>query len=45
MLFAHLKRILKLDRLQRRGMSGATNEFTLAETPAVEHEHQLGRRS
>ncbi len=30
MLFAHLKRILKLDRLRLRGMSGATDEFTLA---------------
>lgn len=30
MLFAHLKRILKLDRLRLRGMSGATHEFTLA---------------
>ena len=30
MLFAHLKRILKLDRLRQRGMSGATDEFTLA---------------
>jgi hypothetical protein len=29
-LFAHLKRILKLDRLRLRGMSGATDEFTLA---------------
>ena len=30
MLFAHLKLILKLDRLRLRGMSGATDEFTLA---------------
>jgi hypothetical protein len=30
MLFAHFKRILKLDRLRLRGMSGATDEFTLA---------------
>jgi hypothetical protein len=30
MLFAHLKRILKLDRLRLRGMSGASDEFTLA---------------
>ena len=29
-LFAHLKRILKLDRLRLRGMSGARDEFTLA---------------
>ena len=32
MLFAHLKRILKLDRLRLRGMTGATDEFTLAAT-------------
>jgi transposase len=30
MLFAHLKRILKLDRLRLRGMSGARDEFLLA---------------
>jgi hypothetical protein len=30
MLFAHLKRILKLDRLRLRGMAGATDELTLA---------------
>jgi transposase len=30
MLFAHLKRILKLDRLRLRGPSGAHDEFTLA---------------
>jgi transposase len=30
MLFAHLKSILKLDRLRLRGLSGATDEFTLA---------------
>ena len=29
-LFAHLKRILKLDRLPLRGLSGARDEFTLA---------------
>ena len=32
MLFAHLKRILRLDRLRLRGPSGATFEFTLAAT-------------
>lgn len=32
MLFAHLKRILKLDRLRLRGMSGAREEFLLAAT-------------
>jgi transposase len=30
MLFAHLKRILKLDRLRLRGPTGAYDEFTLA---------------
>jgi hypothetical protein len=30
MLFAHLKSILKLDRLRLRGLSGSTDEFTLA---------------
>lgn len=30
MLFAHLKSILRLDRLRLRGLSGATDEFTLA---------------
>ena len=29
MLFAHLKRILRLDRLRLRGLSGASDEFTL----------------
>ncbi len=32
MLFAHLKRILKLDRLRLRGMNGARDEFLLAAT-------------
>ena len=32
MLFAHLKRILKLDRLRLRGSNGARDEFTLAAT-------------
>ena len=32
MLFAHMKRILKLDRLRLRGMSGAHDEFLLAAT-------------
>jgi hypothetical protein len=32
MLFAHLKRILKLDRLRRRGPCGAKGEFLLAAT-------------
>lgn len=30
MLFAHLKRILRLDRLRLRGFSGARDEFTMA---------------
>ena len=30
MLFAHLKSILNLDRLRLRGLSGASDEFTLA---------------
>jgi hypothetical protein len=32
MLFAHLKRILRLDRLRLRGPRGAQFEFTLAAT-------------
>jgi hypothetical protein len=32
MLFAHLKRIMKLDRLRLRGLSGAKVEFLLAAT-------------
>jgi hypothetical protein len=32
MLFAYLKRILKLDRLRLRGLSGAQDEFLLAAT-------------
>lgn len=32
MLFAHLKRIMKLDRLRLRGLSGARDEFLLAAT-------------
>lgn len=32
MLFAHLKSILKLNRLRLRGLSGAADEFTLAAT-------------
>jgi hypothetical protein len=31
-LFAHLKRILNLDRLQLRGISGARDEFLMAAT-------------
>lgn len=32
MLFAHLKRILKLDRLRLHGPNGAKDEFVLAAT-------------
>ena len=32
MLFAHLNRILKLDRLRLRGPNGARDEFILAAT-------------
>jgi hypothetical protein len=32
MLFAHLKRILRLDRLRLRGLKGARDEFLLAAT-------------
>jgi hypothetical protein len=32
MLFAHLKRILRLGRLRLRGPSGAKDEFLLAAT-------------
>lgn len=32
MLFAHLKRIMRLDRLRLRGPNGARDEFTLAAT-------------
>jgi len=32
MLFVHLKRIMRLDRLRLRGMTGAAEEFILAAT-------------
>jgi hypothetical protein len=41
MLFAHLKRVLNLDRLRLRGMSGATDEFTL--TSAVQNLQPLAK--
>lgn len=41
MLFAHLKRILKLDRLRLRGLSGASAEFTLA--AAVQNLRRLAK--
>ena len=42
MLFAHLKRILKLDRLRLRGLSGASDEFLLAAT--VQNLKRMARR-
>jgi transposase len=42
MLFAHLKRILRLDRLRLRGLSGASDEFTLAAT--VQNLRRLAKR-
>ena len=41
MLFAHLKRILKLDRLRLRGPNGAHDEFLLAAT--VQNLRKLAR--
>jgi transposase len=41
MLFAHLKRILKLDRLRLRGLSGARDEFLLAAT--AQNLRRMGR--
>jgi transposase len=41
MLFAHLKRILRLDRLRLRGMSGARDEFTMA--AAVQNLRRLAK--
>lgn len=41
MLFARLKQILKLDRLRLRGLSGATDEFTLA--AAVQNLRRLAK--
>jgi hypothetical protein len=32
MLFGHMKRILKVDRLRLRGLSGAQDEFLLTAT-------------
>lgn len=42
-LFAHLKRILKLDRLRLRGLSGAQDEFLLAAT--VQNLRRLAMRT
>src|SRR3546814_8757184 len=41
MLFAHLKRILKLDRLRLRGPTGARDEFILPATSSEEHTPEL----
>nr|WP_240892235.1 transposase [Pseudomonas sp. TMW22091] len=43
MLFAHLQRILKRDRLRLRGMTGANDEFTLA--AAVQNLRRLAKRT
>jgi hypothetical protein len=42
MLFAHLKRIMKLDRLRLRGPSGAHDEFLLAAT--VQNLRRMAKR-
>jgi len=42
MLFAHLKRIMKLDRLRLRGLSGAHDEFLLA--AAVQNLRRMAKR-
>ena len=42
MLFAHLKRILKLDRLRLRGLSGARDEFLMAAT--VQNLRRMAKR-
>ncbi len=39
MLFAHLKRILKLDRLRLRGLSDAQDEFLLAAAQRLPERH------
>ena len=41
MLFAHLKRIMRFDRLQLRGPTGVTDEFTLA--AAVQNLRKLAK--
>ena len=43
MLFAHLKRILKLDRLRLRGLTGAHDEFLLAAT--AQNLRRMAKRS
>ncbi len=41
--FGHLKRIMKLDRLRLRGMSGAHDEFLLAATPLDPRKQEIDR--
>ena len=43
MLFAHMKRVLKMDRLRLRGLTGANDEFLLAAT--VQNLRQLAKAS
>jgi hypothetical protein len=43
MLFAHLKRIMRLDRLRLRGPNGARDEFHLA--PAAQNLRKLAKIS
>lgn len=45
MLFAHLKRILRLDRLRLRGPSGAHDEFLLARLIPLTQGHTTGGMS
>jgi hypothetical protein len=42
MLFAHMKRILKMDRLRLRGLSGANDEFLL--TAAAQNLRRMAKR-
>jgi hypothetical protein len=42
MLFAHLKRILKLDRFRQRGLGGAHDEFLMAAT--AQNRRRLAKR-
>ena len=42
MLFAHLKRIMKLDRLRLRGPNGARDEFLMA--AAVQNLRRMAKR-
>jgi len=41
MLFAHLKRIMRFDRLRLRGPTGVTDEFTIA--AAVQNLRKLAK--